>query len=104
MKYVIPLLLALLLTVEPSLAGNDSVELPSWANTGDLESELSSKGKEAASIISIIVAILAIVGMLVGAGFFAVGNQENGKKYLIGGIIGLIIAGSVFGIAAIFIS
>ncbi|MCP5008174.1 MAG: hypothetical protein GY941_30210, partial [Planctomycetes bacterium] len=82
---------------------NNAVELPSWAQTGNLESELSNKGKDAANIISLIVAILAIIGMLVGAGFFATGKQEEGKKFLFGGIIGLIVAGSVFGIAAIFI-
>jgi hypothetical protein len=47
------------------------------------------------------VAILAIIGMIVGAGYFTVGNGEKGKMFLFGGVIGLVIAGSAYGIAAL---
>ncbi len=88
---------------EVAYAKNSSVELPSWASTGDVKSEVQSKGKTATDIISAVVVVIAIVAMLVGAGFFAAGNSDMGKKLLFGGIIGLVIAGSVYGIAAIFI-
>ncbi len=87
-----------------SYAKNSSVELPGWASTGDVKNEVQSKGKNAADIISAVVVVIAIITMLVGAGFFAAGNSDMGKKLLFGGVIGLVIAGSVYGIAAIFIS
>lgn len=104
MKYLFSILLiASVFFIEPSIAANDGLELPSWASSGNLESEISQKGQSAANILSLIVAILAVIGMLIGAGFFTVGNQDKGKTFLIGGILGLLIAGSVFGIASIFI-
>ncbi len=92
------------LFLDPLLAANSGLELPSWANSGNLEGELSSTGQNVAGIISMIVALLAIGGMLVGAGFFTVGNPDRGKTYLFGGVTGLILAGSVYGIAALFIN
>ena len=91
MKYTIALFCIVLLFAEPSLAANTGVELPAWANSGNIETELSNKGKEAANLISVIVGILSIIGMLVGAAFFSVGKQEEGKKYLLGGIILIVV-------------
>ncbi len=93
-----------ILFFDPLFAANSSLDLPSWANSGNLENELSSTGQNVAGVISMIVALLAIAGMLVGAGFFTVGNPERGKTYLFGGVTGLVLAGSVYGIAALFIN
>jgi hypothetical protein len=92
------------LFLDPLMAANSGLELPSWANSGNLENELSSTGQNVAGIISMVVALLAIGGMLVGAGFFTVGNPDRGKTFLFGGVTGLVLAGSVYGIAALFIN
>ncbi len=103
MKYLIVVLILTAGVLSESSFAANNLELPSWASSGNLENEMKSKGQEATEILSIIVVLLAIGGMVVGAGFLAVGNQEKGKQFLFGGIIGLIVAGSVYGIAAIFI-
>lgn len=79
------------------------VKLPSYAQGEDLKTDLENKGKSVTNLISLIVAILAIIGMLVGAGWFASGNHDKGKQVFLGGVFGLILAGSVYGIAAIFV-
>ena len=84
-------------------AANNAVELPSWANEGNLDQELSSKGQSVANTLSSIVAILAVIGMLVGAAFFPMNKAEQGKQWVMGGGIGLIISASVYGIAALFL-
>lgn len=82
----------------------EAVTLPNYAQSGgDLSNSLQTKGKAITDIISMIVAILAIMGILVGAGKIATGNGEDGKKWVIGGVVALIIAGSVYGIAQLVI-
>ncbi|MFQ5470967.1 MAG: hypothetical protein ACE5EH_11795 [Gammaproteobacteria bacterium] len=79
------------------------VKLPTWADSGNLENELSNKGQSVANVIAMIVGMLAVIGMLVGAGYFAIQKAEQGKQWLSGGAIGLVVAGSVYGIAALFV-
>jgi len=80
------------------------VKLPSWSGSGNLDKELDNKGKAIAKVASTVVAALAIIGMLVGAAFFAVNKGEEGKKWIFGGGIGLIVAGSVAAIATLFLT
>lgn len=80
----------------------EAVKLPNYAQGGDL-SKIESTGRAITDTISLIVAILAIIGMLIGAGYYGVGNGEKGKTFLIGGVVALVIAGSVYGIAALAI-
>lgn len=75
--------------------------LPNYAQGGNLSSSIQSKGKAITDIISLIVAILSIIGMLIGAGYIGVGQGDKGKPILVGGILGIILAGSVYGIAAL---
>ena len=77
------------------------VKLPNYANSGSAENKAQSVGKKITDFISLGVGILAIIGMLVGAGYFAVGNRERGWQFLSGGFIALVIAGLVYGIAAL---
>jgi glutaminase len=79
----------------------EALTLPNYATGGNLSESIQSKGKAITDIISMIVAILAIIGMLVGAGKFAVGNGEAGKTWVVGGVVALIIAASVYGIASL---
>jgi hypothetical protein len=80
----------------------EALQMPNYANGGgNLTSDLQSKGKAVTDIISLIVAMLGIIGILVGAGYFTAGKRENGMQWVVGGIVGLIIAGSVYGIAGL---
>jgi|GEM_PF-2708895 len=81
----------------------EAVQLPNYAQGGNLSTTLQSKGKAITDVISMVVAILAIIGILIGAGYFGVGNGDRGKQWVVGGVVALIIAGSVYGIAAIAI-
>ena len=91
------------LAAAPLLAGNDAVELPSWSNQGDIKAELSSTGERISGILSSVVSILSVIGMLIGAAMFPVGRGEDGKRWLLGSAIGLVVAGSVYGIAGLFL-
>lgn len=74
--------------------------LPNYAQGGNLESDLQSKGQAITKILSLIVGIVSILGILVGAVKIGAGNPESGKTFVISGVVALIIAGSVYGIAA----
>jgi hypothetical protein len=90
---------ALAIAVLPAHA---SLTLPNYAaGGGNLTSDLQSKGKAVTDIISMVVAILAIMGILIGAGKIGVGKGEEGKQWVVGGIVALVIAGSVYGIASL---
>lgn len=100
---VIMIVVAALLGPELAMAA-DGVQLPNWANGGsNMESDLSQKGQKVANIISLIVGILSILGMLAGAAHFPMNKPDEGKRFLFYSIIGLVVAGSVYGIAAIFV-
>lgn len=90
-----------LMAVWAALPAEAALQLPNYAQGGSLSTTIQSKGKAITDIISMIVAILAIIGMIVGAGYFTVGNGEKGKMFLFGGVIGLVVAGSAYGIAAL---
>lgn len=96
------LLTSLVLVVLPDVTLAE-VRLPNWANAGNLDAELSSKGQNVADTIALVVGILAVIGMLVGAGYFAMQRSDLGKQWLGGGAVGLVVAGSVYSIAALFV-
>jgi hypothetical protein len=100
MKKVL-LVAACLMAVWAALPAEAALQLPNYAQGGSLSTTVQAKGKAITDIISMIVAILAIIGMIIGGGYFTVGNGEMGKKFLFGGVIGLIIAGSAYAIAAL---
>lgn len=100
MKKVL-LVAACLMAVWMALPAEATLQLPNYAQGGDLSTTIQTKGKALTDIISMIVAILAIIGMIIGGGYFTVGNGEMGKKFLFGGVTGLIIAGAAYAIAAL---
>jgi len=75
--------------------------LPNYAQGGNLESDLQTKGQAITKILSLIVGIVSIMGILVGAVKIGGGNPEGGKTFIIGGVVALVIAGSVYGIATL---
>lgn len=94
---VIACVSALLLAVSAEAA----LQLPNYAAGQDVTNQVQQQGKKITDLISMIVAILAIIGIIIGGGHFAVGKGEEGKKYLFGGVIGLILAGAAYGIASL---
>ena len=89
--------------VLPVATAQAAVTLPNYAAGGNVQVEIQNKGKKATDLVVMVVAIIAIIGMAVGAGNFAAARPEDGKKWVLGGIVGLVIAGSIYGIAALFV-
>lgn len=79
------------------------MRLPGYAQGSDLRITIEERAHAITDIISLIVSILAIMGILIGAGYFASGQGERGKSYVVGSVIGLILAASAYGIAALVI-
>lgn len=78
-----------------------ATQMPNYAQGGNLNTQVQSKGKAITEMISLIVVGLCIIGILIGAGYIGVGKADTGKVYVIGGIVGIILAGTVYGIAAL---
>ncbi len=80
-----------------------AIRLPDYAQGADLRMTLEERAHAITDVIALIVSILAIVGILIGAGYFAIGQGERGKSYVVGSVIGLILAASAYGIAALVV-
>lgn len=80
------------------------MRLPNYAQGADLRVTLEERAHAITDVISLIVSILAIIGILIGAGYFASGQGERGKSYVIGSVIGLVLAASAYGIATLVVS
>lgn len=78
-----------------------ALTLPNYAAGGDLSSSLQSTGKRITDVVSMVVGIVSIIGMLVGAIKIGTGKGEEGKTWVVSGIVALVIAGSVYGIASL---
>ncbi len=78
-------------------------KLPSYASGGSVDAKAQSVGKKVTDVVALIVGILAILGMFAGAGFFALGRKDNGWQFLGGGVIALLLSGSVYGIATLVV-
>ena len=75
--------------------------LPSFANGGDLSSQLESKGEAITDAVTLVAAIVGVVAIAGSAIYFSSGNADRGKQFLTGGLIGIFIAGAVYGIAGV---
>ncbi|HUW97644.1 MAG TPA: hypothetical protein VMV40_02220 [Acidiferrobacter sp.] len=80
-----------------------AMRLPDYAEGADLRVTLEERAHAITDMIALIVSILAIIGILIGAGYFASGQGERGKGYVVGSVIGLVLAASAYGIAALVI-
>lgn len=79
----------------------EAVDLPSYAASGDLKSQLETKGGNITKIIAGISVMVCIIGIIVGAIKIGSGDADGGKRIAIGAVIGLIITGVAYGIAAL---
>ncbi|MHB1511697.1 MAG: hypothetical protein ACYCTF_10245 [Acidiferrobacter sp.] len=98
MKIWIPLLLC-----AESPAAMAIMRLPGYAQGSDLRITIEERAHAITDVIALIVSILAIIGILIGAGYFAIGQAERGKSYVVGSVLGLVLAASAYGIAALVV-
>jgi len=73
--------------------------LPSYAQSGDVSSQLEEKGLVITDTITLLAGIVGVVAIAGSAIYFSSGNSDKGKQFLTGGLIGIFIAGAVYGIA-----
>ena len=85
----------MLLSVVPEVSAE--VKLPTYAS-GNASTEAQNVGKKITDFLSLAVGILAIIAMLAGAGFLPF-NRDRAWQLIGGGVVALVVAGLVFGIA-----
>lgn len=76
-------------------------ELPSYAQGGNVSTQLEEKGLMITDTVTLLVGIVGVVAIAASGLYFSSGNAEKGKQFLSGGLIGIFIAGAVFGIAGL---
>jgi hypothetical protein len=76
-------------------------ELPSYAQGGDVGSQLEEKGLLITDTVTLLAAIVGVVAIAASGVYFSSGNSEKGKQFLFGGLIGIFIAGAVYSIAGL---
>lgn len=74
-----------------SITAKAAVELPSYAQGPDIKQTLSSKGQQVTELFLFAGGIAAILAILYGSFALKMGNRENAKKFIWGGVIGLLI-------------
>ncbi|WP_298135407.1 hypothetical protein [Acidiferrobacter sp.] len=79
------------------------MQLPGYAQGSDLRMTIEERAHAITDVIALVVSILAIIGILIGAGYFAIGQGDRGRSYVVGSVIGLILAASAYGIAALVV-
>jgi hypothetical protein len=85
-----------------SVVPEAAAALPEYAKGGvNLKAAIESKGKAITDIASLILAVCSILGIIIGATMIGTGQADRGKSWVIGGVAGLIIGGTVYGIAAL---
>lgn len=75
--------------------------LPSYAQSGDVSAQLEEKGLLITDTITLLAGIVGVVAIAGSAIYFSSGNSDKGKQFLTGGLIGIFIAGTVYGIAGL---
>lgn len=76
-------------------------DLPSYAQGGDVSSQLEEKGLLITDTVTLLAGIVGVVAIAASGMYFSSGNAEKGKQFLSGGLIGIFIAGAVYGIAGL---
>ena len=76
-------------------------DLPSYAQGGDVSSQLEEKGLLITDTVTLLVGIVGVVAIAASGLYFSSGNSEKGKQFMFGGLTGIFIAGTVYGIAGL---
>lgn len=94
----------LVFTLFMSMTASAKLELPNYAADGeDLKTHVETKGKNVTKLLSLGVAIVSIIGMLIGAGYFGIAEAQKGRQWFLGGCIGLALGAMVYAIAALMV-
>ena len=88
-------------TAVTSIVRADSFTLPSYAQGSDLRGAVEAKGKAISDILALIAGIVGIIGIIVGAIKMGAGDPEGGKRQVLWGALGIIVAALAYGIAAL---
>lgn len=81
-----------------------ALDLPNYASSGaDLQSNLTTTGKTITTILLGVTVMIGIGGIIFSGMAFASGDGETGKTRLKNSVIGLVIAATAYGIAAVAI-
>lgn len=78
--------------------------MPSYAGGQDISATLESKGQAITDLVVLVGFIVGIIGIAVGGVKFGSGNAEDGKRWLVNSLVGLIICASIYGIAQVAVS
>lgn len=78
-----------------------AAELPPWAKGQNLQTQVQDTGESLYNMGSAILGVVGILAMITGAILIAA-NNDLGKKVFVGGALGLLLGGLIFGIAALF--
>jgi hypothetical protein len=79
-----------------------ALTLPNYASSGsDLSGDLESTGGTSTKVLIAMTVMVGILGIIYSGLAFAAGDGEKGKERLKNAIIGLVIAATASGIAAI---
>ncbi len=79
----------------------DSITLPGYAQGSDLRSAVETKGKAVSDMLALIAGVVGIIGIIVGAIKMGAGDPEGGKRQVIWGALGIVVAALAYGIAAL---
>lgn len=93
----------LLVSFIPVLAAAANIQLPSYANSGNLSSNLESTGGAITKVLISIAVMVGIGGIVWSGVCFSTGDGDKGKRLLGYSVVGLIIVAVAGGIAAIAI-
>jgi len=79
----------------------DSITLPSYAQGSDLRSAVETKGKAISDILALVAGVVGIIGIIAGAIKMGAGDPEGGKRQVLWGALGIVVAALAYGIAAL---
>ena len=100
-----PLMLALLAVLTLMLAAPvghaDAITLPDYAQGADLRSAIEARGQAISDVLAFVAGIVGIIGIIVGAIKMGAGDPEGGKRQVIWGALGILVATLAYGIAAL---
>ncbi len=102
MKPLMLILLSLfvLLSTSPPVRA-DRIILPSYAQGSDLRGAIEARGRAISDVLAFVAGIVGIIGIIVGAIKMGAGDPEGGKRQVIWGALGILVAALAYGIAAL---
>ena len=76
-------------------------KLPSFASGGDITGQIEEKGENIVDVVTLLAAVVGVIALGIAAVYIGTGNADKGKHFLVGGLGGIFLAGTIYGIAAL---